>query len=78
VQAKAVIVPKLFRRLLEFFAFNAGDTSLAGFVEYLAAHRDMIFIATEGHRTGFDYVVKAEGQSVRLDRPIEDLIFEEG
>lgn len=78
VQAQAVIVPKLFRRLLEFFAFNAGDTALDGFVEYLAAHEDKIYIQSEGHRTGFDFVVKVEGQTVRLNHPIEDLIFDEG
>ncbi|HWO11403.1 MAG TPA: hypothetical protein VNN80_18040 [Polyangiaceae bacterium] len=77
VQAQAVIMPKLFRRLLEYFAFNAGDTSLTGFKEYLAAHGDTLYILPEGHRTGFDYVVKVERQSVKLERPVEALIFDE-
>lgn len=77
VQAQAVIMPKLFRRLLEYFAFNAGDTTLDGFREYLAAHRDSLYIQSEAHRTGFDYVVNVEGQVVRLSKPVEDLIFDE-
>jgi len=77
VQEKAYIVPKLYRRLADYFAFNGGDTSLEGFEEYLNERDDRVFILAEGQISGFDRVVETSGQTVKLTQPIEELIFQE-
>ncbi len=74
----AVILPKLFRRLLDYLALNDGDASLAGFKAYLASRNDRLFILSTGHVTGFDFVVEVNAQMVRLTNPPEDLVFQEG
>ena len=74
----AVILPKLFRRLMDYLAINDGSTSLAGFVPYLAARDDRMFILSTGHSTGFDFIVKVTGQKLELTNPPEDLVFIEG
>jgi hypothetical protein len=72
-----VLLPKLFRRLVDYLALSDGDPSLAGFPAYLAGRNDRIFILSTGHSTGFDFVVRVTGQRVRLTNPPEDLVFEE-
>jgi endonuclease YncB( thermonuclease family) len=74
----AVILPKLFRRLMDYLAINDDDDSLAGFLPYLAARDDRMFILSTGHSTGFDFVVEVTGQNLKLTRPPEDLVFVEG
>jgi endonuclease YncB( thermonuclease family) len=73
-----VILPKLFRRLAEYFALGAGSISLDGFAAFLASHNDRLYVISEAHATGFDNVVTVDGQTVRLDKDITDLIFVEG
>jgi hypothetical protein len=73
----AVVLPKLFRRLVDYLDLNANDPSLAGFSAYLAQRGDMVFVLSTGHYTGFDYVVKVDGQTVRLTTEPEDLVFQE-
>jgi|SRR5690349_22850790 endonuclease YncB( thermonuclease family) len=75
---RLVIMPKLFRRLAEYFALGAGDVSLAGFMAFLASHNDRLYVISDGHATGFDTVVEVDGQTVRLTREVTDLIFVEG
>jgi hypothetical protein len=70
-----VILPKLFRRLVDFLALGAGDISLAGFMGFLASRDDRLFVISEAHPTGLDNITRVEGQSVRLLHPPEDLIF---
>lgn len=70
-----VILPKLFRRLVDYLALGAGSISLGGFVAFLAARDDRLFVVSEGHATGLDNVTEVDGQSVRLTHPPEDLIF---
>lgn len=77
VQEEAFVVPKLYRRLMDFIAFNGGDTSLVGFEEYLNERDDRVFILSEGQISGFDTVVETNGQTVKLLKPIEDLVFQE-
>jgi hypothetical protein len=77
LQDDRVILPKLFRRLVGYLVLNDGDPSLAGFSAYLAQQDDRLFILSTGHSTGFDFVVEVNGQTVRLTRPPEDLVFEE-
>jgi hypothetical protein len=72
-----VILPKLFRRLVDYLALNDEDPSLAGFSAYLGQRDDRILILSTGHYTGFDYVVKVDGQTVKLTVAPEDLLFQE-
>jgi hypothetical protein len=73
----AVILPKLFRRLVDYLALNDDDPDLAGFLAYLAQRPDQVFILSTGHYTGFDYVVEVKKQVVRLTVAPEDLVFQE-
>ena len=73
-----VILPKLFRRLAEYFALSAGSVSLDGFAGFLASHDDRLYVISDAHATGFDNVITVDGQTVRLGKDITDLIFVEG
>lgn len=73
-----IILPKLFRRLAEYFALSAGSTSLDGFVAFLASHNDRLYVISDAHPTGFDTIVTVDGHTVRLTKDIDDLIFIEG
>jgi endonuclease YncB( thermonuclease family) len=73
-----VILPKLFRRLAEYFALGAGSISLDGFAAFMSSHNDRLYVISDAHATGFDNVVTVDGQTVRLDTDITDLIFLEG
>jgi endonuclease YncB( thermonuclease family) len=70
-----VILPKLFRRLIDYLALGAGDISLAGFLAFLASRDDRLFVISDAHPTGLDNITRVDGQSVRLLHPPEDLIF---
>ncbi|NUL04758.1 nuclease [Streptomyces lunaelactis] len=71
-----VILPKLFRRLVDYL--NLGDPDLAGFPAFLAQAKDRYFILSAGHFTiGLDEVVKVINSKVQMTHPAEDLIFEE-
>ena len=73
----AVILPKLFRRLAEYLHLGDGDPSLAGFGEFLAQQDDRVWVVPTGEKTGFDTVVAVDGQTVKLTRLPEELVFEE-
>lgn len=70
-----VILPKLFRRVVNYLALNDGDLSLAGFKGYLESRQDRLIILPAGHVTGFDYVVKVTGQRIKMTVPPEQLVF---
>jgi hypothetical protein len=70
-----VILPKLFRRLVDYLALGAGDISLAGFLAFLASRDDRLFVVPDGHATGLDNISQVEGQTVRLLHPPQELIF---
>jgi len=72
-----VVLPKLFRRLVDYLALGDGDPSLEGFPDYLAQRDDRLFILSTGHSTGFDVVVRVNGQTISLTHHPEDLVFEE-
>jgi endonuclease YncB( thermonuclease family) len=74
---EAVLLPKLFRRLVDYLAINDRDVSLDGFPAYLAQREDPVFILSTGAYTGFDFVVEVRGQVVRLTTEPEDLVFQE-
>jgi len=74
---RLVILPKLFRRLLDYFALNDGDISLGGFRRYVEQRDDRLVIVPSGHVTGFDYVVDVQGQRVALTESPDNLVFME-
>lgn len=67
-----VILPKLFRRLVEYLQ---GGGPVAGFKEFLEARAEDILIISTAHYTHFDTVVEVEGNTVRMTEPPENLIF---
>jgi endonuclease YncB( thermonuclease family) len=73
LEQQGVVFPKLFRRLSEFLAQQAGG--LGGFLPWLAASEEQVLDLTEGNFTHFDNVVAVEGQQVRLLRRPEELVF---
>lgn len=78
VDDKAVLLPKLFRRMIDYFALGAGSASLDGFEEFLAARNDRVLVLPDGQVTGMDTVVQVDGQTVRMLQPPENLVFLEG
>jgi endonuclease YncB( thermonuclease family) len=74
---EAVLLPKLFRRLVDYLAINDRDVSLDGFPAYLEQRQDAVFILSTGTYTGFDFVVSVRGQVVKLTTEPEDLVFQE-
>ncbi|WP_373559224.1 nuclease [Streptomyces sp. SA15] len=71
-----VILPKLFRRLVDFL--NLGNTDLSGFPAFLAQTQDRFLILSTGQfTTGLDAVVEVTNSNVRMTHPAEDLVFEE-
>jgi hypothetical protein len=73
----AVLLPKLFRRLADYLHLNGDDPSLAGFTTFLSQQDDQVWVVPAGQKTSFDTVVAVSGQTVRLKRLPEDLVFEE-
>jgi hypothetical protein len=71
-----VILPKLFRRLVDYI--HLGDNSMAGFPAFLDQAADKFFILSTGHSaSGLDEVVNVTGNTVKMSHPIEDLVFDE-
>jgi hypothetical protein len=71
-----VIVPKLFRRLVDYL--HLGDDSMAGFPAFFDQAGDKFLILSTGHSTtGLDAVVEVTGNTAKMTRPIEDLVFDE-
>lgn len=71
-----VILPKLFRRLVDYLFL--GDTDLAGFPAFLAQAADKFWIISTGHpTTGLDAIVEVIDSKVRMTHPAEDLVFVE-
>jgi len=71
------LFPKLWRRLEKFSRDNdiEDNTDLSYFHEYLGSLREeRVFIVSEAKTTGFDNVVKVEGDKVSLRYLPEDLI----
>ncbi|MFE7191382.1 nuclease [Kitasatospora sp. NPDC057541] len=77
VTQDAGILPKLFRRLIDYF--QLGSFNLDGFPAYLAQRADKYTIFSTGHfTTGLDFVVKVtNGNTLAMTNPPEDLVFDE-
>jgi hypothetical protein len=70
----SVILPKLFRRLVEYLE---GGGSVGGFLHFMEAKAEEIVIISTGHATHFDTIIDVQGQTVRLTVPPEDIMFME-
>ena len=71
-----VIVPKLFRRLVDYL--RLGDDSMAGFPAFLDQAADKFFILSTGHSmTGLDSIVEVNGNNMKMTHPIEEIVFDE-
>ncbi|MEU0007964.1 thermonuclease family protein [Streptomyces sp. NPDC006314] len=75
--ADIVVMPALFRRLVDFLTRSGPETSLAGFREDLRQRHDQVTLISTGAQAGFDMLVSVSGQTVRLLRPPEDLVFDQ-
>jgi endonuclease YncB( thermonuclease family) len=73
----AVILPKLFRRLVDYLDLNTGEPSLDGFAAYLTQRDDRVLVLPEGDFTSFDTVVRVDGPQIRLITAPENLVFQE-
>jgi hypothetical protein len=67
-----VILPKLFRRIINYMGDGG---SIEGFKEYLIAHPDPVLVIKTGHFTHLDTFVEVTGQQVRLTTEPEGLVF---
>ncbi|MFF4361182.1 thermonuclease family protein [Streptomyces sp. NPDC001604] len=74
---EAVILPKLFRRLVDFLKLGMPITS---FPAYLAGKEDKFTVLSTGQRfAGLHEVVDvSNGSTVRMTHPADDLLFDEG
>ncbi|WP_323181160.1 thermonuclease family protein [Streptomyces virginiae] len=75
-----VILPKLFRRLKDYFDAVPENCSLAGFRAFLAGAGDTFRILPDGEELmGLHRVVEiTEDQILRMTHPSEDLLFVNG
>ena len=73
-----VIMPKLFRRLVEYIALNEGDIDMSGFITYLDAKNDRLTIIDGAQPKGYKDIVNVQGQVVRMTERPEDIYFMEG
>jgi len=69
---RTVILPKLFRRLVQFLQ---GGGKVDDFREFLKTLAEPVFIISRAHFTHFDTVVEVIKQTVRMTEPPENLVF---
>jgi len=67
-----VILPKLFRRLVEFLR---GGGTVAGFKAFVEARAEPIIVLSTAHFTHFDTIVEVQGKHVRLTEQAENVVF---
>ncbi|CQR60637.1 thermonuclease family protein [Streptomyces leeuwenhoekii] len=74
---EVVILPKLFRRLVDYLAL--GNASMTCLPAFLAGVRDRFSVLPTGERrAGLHHVVEvADGQTVKMSHPAEDLVFDD-
>src|SRR5262245_19001642 len=67
-----VILPKLFRRLVEFLK---GGGSVSGFKEFMRKKAEPITIISSAHFTHFDTIIDVRGTTVKMTQPPENIVF---
>ncbi len=70
IQQEAIILPKLFRRFVQFFKTSS---TMEGFVDYLKKHRDPILV--DGQKHNLHDFLENKGNFYRLTIFPEDMIF---
>jgi endonuclease YncB( thermonuclease family) len=76
--SELVIVPKLFRRLVDYVDLDeTGGVALDGFAHYLDTRNDRLFTVPDGHSTELATLVEVDGQHLRLTVPPERIVFVE-
>ncbi|MFJ8532143.1 hypothetical protein [Streptomyces sp. NPDC093591] len=72
-----VILPKLFRRMVGYFAI--GTSSVSCLPAYLAGKEDpFTILSTNERRIGLHHIVEVtNGNTVRMTHPSTDLLFDE-
>ncbi|MCW8375885.1 thermonuclease family protein [Streptomyces justiciae] len=72
----AVILPKLFRRLVDYLKLNM---ALTCFPAYLAGMEDLVTVLSTGERfTDMHTLVEVtNGNTLRMTHPVDDLLFDE-
>jgi len=71
-----VILPKLFRRLVNFERDISDDLkNIKDFIDYLKAHRDPIMVIDTIHFTNFHNIIEVKGKKVRLRELPENIVF---
>ena len=78
IETMPPIFPKLWRRLDSYSRDTdvADPDSLDEFIEYLQSLREeRVLIISEGRMTGFDDLVKVEGDTVKMSHLPEDLVI---
>jgi hypothetical protein len=73
LEKTAVIFPKLFRRLIEYY--SEGHRGMSGFARWLEEKKEQVLDLTTGGFTHFDNVVEVHGNRVKLKRRPEELVF---
>jgi hypothetical protein len=71
---KHVILPKLFRRLVEFLR---GGGPVSGFKVFLEKRQEPITIISTAHFTHFDTIIEVTGNKVKMLQPPENVVFNE-
>lgn len=78
LQDEVVILPKLFRRLVDYLARDdSGRVSLARFSDYLDARNDRLFTLPDGHATELHTLVEIRRQTTQLTVEPERIVFHE-
>ncbi|MFD2083179.1 hypothetical protein SAMN05421678_103218 [Actinopolymorpha cephalotaxi] len=78
LQNQLVILPKLFRRLVDYFlSEDTSGVDLAGFATFLKAQDDKLFTVPAGQATSFAALVESRRQRLTLTVPPEQLVFVE-
>jgi|SRR5215213_908487 len=67
-----VILPKLFRRLAEYFETGG---AVAGFKAFLESGHEGVTLLPQGHFTHFDTIVEVIGDIVRMTVQPENVVF---
>jgi hypothetical protein len=75
ITERNVILPKLFRRLVEYL--EGGGTSVGGFKNWLEARKESVLVISTAHFTHFDTLIEIEAGRVKLLEPPENLVFVE-
>jgi hypothetical protein len=73
LERDGVVFPKLFRRLTEFLA--QPQQAVSGFLPWLAETREQVLDVSTNNFTHFDNVVAVDGDTIRLTRRPEELVF---